>query len=53
MPGLNPNDLNDNREYLVRIEFRLKSDKPWAKKGFIQAEEQLLVKEAVNAQHWL
>ncbi len=46
IPGLNPNDLNDNREYLVRIEFRLKSDKPWAKKGFIQAEEQLLVKEA-------
>ncbi|MBQ6209602.1 MAG: discoidin domain-containing protein [Prevotella sp.] len=45
IPGLNPNALNDNREYFVRIEFRLKSDKPWAKKGFIQAEEQLPVKE--------
>ncbi|MBR5062277.1 MAG: discoidin domain-containing protein [Prevotella sp.] len=46
IPGLNLNALNDNHEYFVRIEFRLKNDKPWAKKGFIQAEEQLLVKEA-------
>ena len=46
IPGWDANALDDGREYYVRIEFRLKNDKPWAEKGYIQAEEQLLVKEA-------
>lgn len=40
------NLLKADREYFVRIEFRLPKDMPWAKKGYVQAEEQLPVKEA-------
>ena len=46
IPGLNSNELNDGREYFVNIEFRLKHDMPWAKAGYVQADEQLLVKAA-------
>ena len=45
IPDLNPSALNDGREYFVNIEFRLKKDMPWAKAGYVQADEQLLVKE--------
>ncbi len=31
-------------EYFVKLQFLLNEDKPWAKKGYVQAEEQLLVK---------
>ncbi len=46
IPNLNLNELNDGREYFVNIEFRLKNDMPWAEAGYVQAEEQLLVKKA-------
>lgn len=30
-------------EYFLNVEFRLKEDKPWAKKGYVQMAEQLFV----------
>lgn len=33
-------------EYFVKVQFRLAEDKPWAGKGFVQMEEQLMVKAA-------
>ena len=41
IPGLLLSDLNDGREYFVNIEFRQKHDMPWAKAGYVQADEQL------------
>ena len=38
--------LNAESEYFVKLQFVLKDDMPWAKKGFVQAEEQVQVKEA-------
>ncbi|MDO5571494.1 MAG: glycoside hydrolase family 2 TIM barrel-domain containing protein [Bacteroidales bacterium] len=38
--------LKADAEYFVKIQFRQKSDKPWAKKSFVQAQEQILVKSA-------
>jgi len=38
--------LKASSEYFVKIQFILTEDKPWAKKGFVQMEEQLAVKEA-------
>jgi len=35
-------------EYFVKIQFLLKEDQPWAQKGFVQAEEQILIKEAAD-----
>ena len=32
-------------EYFLNVEFRLKEDKPWAKKGYVQMAEQLFVQE--------
>ena len=46
LPNVKPGELNDGREYFVNVEFRLKHDQPWAKKGYIQAEEQLLLRAA-------
>lgn len=43
--GLNEG-LNPNKEYLLHIVYRLKEDMPWAKAGYIQAEEQLPVQVA-------
>ncbi|MDR1756481.1 MAG: discoidin domain-containing protein [Culturomica sp.] len=42
------NELKAGSEYFVKFQFRLKQDKPWAKKGFVQAEEQILVKAATE-----
>ena len=50
IPNLRPNELNDGREYFLNIEFRLKHDKPWAKAGYVQADEQLLMKSATERQ---
>ena len=36
----------DDKEYLLNIQFLLNENKPWAKAGFVQAEEQLLVRAA-------
>ena len=44
IPGLNLGELGDGREYFVNIEFRLKNDQPWAKAGYVQADEQLALK---------
>ncbi len=40
--------LKADSEYFVRIEFRLKEDMPWAKRGYVQMDEQLPVKEATG-----
>ncbi|MDL2281634.1 discoidin domain-containing protein [Parabacteroides sp. OttesenSCG-928-G06] len=39
-------NLKADAEYFVKIQFILNNDQPWEKKGYVQAEEQLLVKEA-------
>ena len=39
-------ELEAGSEYFVKIQFQLMKDMPWAKAGFVQMEEQLLVKEA-------
>ncbi|MCL2561750.1 MAG: DUF4981 domain-containing protein [Rikenellaceae bacterium] len=40
--------LAPQSEYLVKLEFLLSEDKPWAKAGYVQKNEQLAVKEAVG-----
>ena len=42
------NQLKNDAEYFVKIQFLLNEDKPWANKGFLTAEEQILLKEAVQ-----
>lgn len=39
-------ELKDESEYFVKVQFLLKKDMPWAKAGYVQMEEQLLLKEA-------
>lgn len=39
-------ELEEGSEYFVKVQFLLAQDMPWAKAGFVQMEEQLLVKEA-------
>ena len=41
-------NLKPENEYFVRIEFKLRKEKPWAKAGYTQMEEQLLVKGATG-----
>ena len=41
IPELKNFDTKDGREYFVNFEFRLKRDMPWAKAGYVQADEQL------------
>ncbi len=36
--------LDNEGEYYVTLQFVLNEDKPWAQKGYVQAEEQILVK---------
>lgn len=40
--------LKPQAEYFVKVQFKLAQDMPWAKKGYVQAEEQLFVKGATN-----
>lgn len=40
--------LKNDAEYFVKIQFLLKNEMPWAAKGFVAAEEQMLLKEAGN-----
>lgn len=40
------NSLDANSEYFVKVQFLLAKDMPWAKKGYVQMEEQLPVKSA-------
>ncbi len=41
-----PKRMDSKSEYIVVIEFRQAADKPWAKKGFVQAREQFVIQEA-------
>lgn len=50
LSDIDPKALDADKEYFVTIQFLLKHDMPWAKAGFVQAEEQLMVKEAQGAQ---
>ena len=38
--------LRPYKEYFLKIQFILPEDEPWAKAGYVQADEQLLVKHA-------
>ena len=40
--------LKKDSEYFVKLQFLLKKDMPWAEKNFVQAEEQIRVKEATE-----
>ena len=40
--------LKSDAEYFVKFQFSLKNDQPWAKKSFVQAEEQFQVKAATG-----
>lgn len=40
--------LKASSEYFVKLQFLLKDDMPWAQKNFVQAEEQILVKETTK-----
>lgn len=42
------NALDANSEYFVKVQFLLAKDMPWAKKGYVQMEEQLPVKSAAQ-----
>lgn len=41
-------NLKGESEYFVKVQLLLKDNMPWADKGFVMAEEQILVKEAAN-----
>lgn len=41
-------NLAEDAEYFVKVQFVLNNDKPWADKGFVVAEEQVLLSEATN-----
>ncbi len=41
--------LDPKSEYFVKVQFLLANDMPWAKKGYVQMEEQMLVKTASEA----
>lgn len=38
-----------DKEYFVKVQLLLKKDMPWAKRGYVQMEEQMLLKDAVKA----
>ena len=38
-----------DKEYFVKVQLVLKKDMPWAKKGFVQMEEQIKLQDAVKA----
>lgn len=40
--------LDANSEYFIKVQFLLAKDMPWAKKGYVQMEEQLPVKQAAQ-----
>ena len=45
----NKANFADNKEYFVKVEFLLKKDMPWAKKGYVQMDEQLPLKDAAKS----
>ena len=40
--------LNEKAESFVKIQYLLNNDEPWADNGYIQAEEQFLLQDAIN-----
>lgn len=42
------NQLKEDSEYFIKVQFLLKENRPWADKNFVTAEEQILLKKAVN-----
>ena len=48
--GYDLSKLEAGSEYFVKVQFLLGQDMPWAKQGYVQAEEQLLIKKAEKAQ---
>lgn len=42
--------LASNKEYFVEVEALLKNHKPWAEAGYVQAEEQFLLKSPLKSQ---
>ena len=40
--------INDKAEAFVKVQYLLANDEPWADKGYVQAEEQFLLKDAAN-----
>ncbi len=42
------NTLKAESEYFVKFSFELKQNTPWAKKGYVQADEQFLLKKAAK-----
>mgnify|MGYP000709566122 FL=1 len=42
--------LDAQSEYFIKVQFKLAKDEPWAKKGYVQMEEQLPLKAAQHPQ---
>lgn len=42
-------ELKADKEYFVKVQLMLKKDMPWAKKGYVQMDEQLPLKGAVKS----
>ncbi|MBQ8271266.1 MAG: discoidin domain-containing protein [Bacteroidaceae bacterium] len=42
-------ELKADCEYFIKVQLQLKKDMPWAKKGFVQMDEQLPLKDAVKS----
>lgn len=40
--------ISDKTETFVKIQYLLNNNEPWAEKGYVQAEEQFLLKDAAN-----
>ncbi|MDR0891214.1 MAG: discoidin domain-containing protein [Mediterranea sp.] len=43
----NPTSFDKESEYFAKVQFVLKQDMPWGKKGYVMAEEQLLLQKPV------
>lgn len=41
-------NFRKDTEYFLKVQFTLKEDQPWAKAGFVAAEEQIALKDATN-----
>ena len=48
VPALAKGGLDANRDYRLLVQFRQKHDTPWAKAGYVQADQQLLVQTATQ-----
>lgn len=49
-PSFNGVELQNDKEYFVKVQFLLKKDMPWAQAGYVQMEEQMLLKQACKNQ---